>query len=783
MQYKMIDFRVQEDIQTRFTRFQEFLTAGGQRPFGDDDSTVGMEYELQVAVEGNHKDVDLPIVIRNSSYFKNIVKRTARGDLSESCLKNLQDFLYDNSTETWENSWVRLSEKRLSPWAKKQLAHDFMRDKSNPNSKKRSDLDKFYCQHKGRKVLRIPVSYLLKLSLASAISSKSELSPMLLKTGRALLDNYVSDNTSPEILSFTIPKSGKGRIGDLAARESSRTLLFSQFLVQYANSAFGLKESGQKCLLYCAPHAPAKQKQLNNVVPDGFYRQLFMSPCLSGWDRGEDKHKYMELCHKTLSRSQLNTLNKLKNAGIITNNLIVLPNTSNTCLANNGTHVSLGSLILTKLAKEKSDVFTPGTEKYYGDLVIKIVEHFLPLLVGTYSAAPYKLDFNDFHPEKALGFLPHELDYTHLRMIWRRWKKKADLSFMGRTFTPFGPRWIDSFLAQVFRLKGDVVPDFRLIDYLVTLLSTDSSPGLNGMPGNQERLKDELGAMGVFEPSMSIYLPYRQRITGIAGYAGFEGRSYSLFANLKNDMAEAVDLQNVITALASKYVLSGKINHSDIPDRPSIESERRQIFFCSAIGVPTFYVRKDSGNRFLKKILAEVGQQRNSRRYKGYIRVKVEDYNQGLVKVLQTDGADLIESLNLQGRMKSLSERLAYKNRGTSERLVSEALKLRGGKKNGLHLRGDEFNMAMENYYRTTLKRKYISEALDLFSEDCRELEKENDPHLKQVLASGGMGESSHEFIERHRNELIEETADLSVINKMIAMSLAVINQAKQNSV
>ena len=65
-----------------------------------------------------------------------------------------------------------------------------------------------------------------------------------------------------------------------------------------------------------------------------------MSPCLSGWDRGEKKHRYMDLCHRTLSCSQLNTISKLKDAGIITNNLVILPNTSNTCLANNGTHVS-----------------------------------------------------------------------------------------------------------------------------------------------------------------------------------------------------------------------------------------------------------------------------------------------------------------------------------------------------------------------------------------------------------------------------------------------------------
>lgn len=256
------------------------------------------------------------------------------------------------------------------------------------------------------------------------ISKDESLSPVLFKTGKSLLDNFLSDNTSPEVLSFNIPTATQGIIGDLAAKETSRTLLFSQLLIQYANKTFGLEESGQKCLLYCAPHAPSRQKKLNDVVPDGFYRHLFMSPCLSGWDKGEEKHRYMEICHKTLSRSQLNTIGKLKDAGIITNNLVVLPNTSNTCLANNGTHVSLGSKLLTSQAADRESLFTPGVEKYFGDLVIKIVEHFLPLFVNTYSSSPYRIDFADFHPEKVLGFLPHELDYTHLRMIWRRGRKK-----------------------------------------------------------------------------------------------------------------------------------------------------------------------------------------------------------------------------------------------------------------------------------------------------------------------------------------------------------------------
>ena len=82
-----------------------------------------------------------------------------------------------------------------------------------------------------------------------------------------------------------------------------------------------------------------------------------MSPCLSGWDRGEAKQEYMHLCHEVLSRSHINAVAKLHDAGIITNNLVVLPNTSNISLANNGTHVSLGSLELTALRANPASPF------------------------------------------------------------------------------------------------------------------------------------------------------------------------------------------------------------------------------------------------------------------------------------------------------------------------------------------------------------------------------------------------------------------------------------------
>src|SRR5262245_49025640 len=349
----------------------------------------------------------------------------------------------------------------------------------------------------------------------------------------------------------------------------------------YANRHLGLQENGQRALVYFAPHPPVRQKQLNNSISDAYYRELFMSPCLSGWDDGQAKHAYMSLCHQVLSRSQLNAVSKLREAGIIINNLVVLPNLSDTSLANNGAHVSLGSRMLTEARRSRSGEFGAAEEKSIGDLTIKIVEHFLPLFVGTYSAAPYRFDFAEFHPERVLGFLPHELDYTHLRMIWRQWRKKDDLNVLGYPMTPFGPQWIDRALSRLFRLGGDGVTDSRLIDYPVVLMSTPRSPALDGTMGNVERLKRDLADLGVFDMKMSLYLLYRLREFAVMGFTGFEGRHYSLFESLTEDLARAVDLQTLLTALALKYQVEGKITHREIPDSPFIESERRQSFFVA----------------------------------------------------------------------------------------------------------------------------------------------------------------------------------------------------------
>ncbi|MBI3794219.1 MAG: hypothetical protein HY280_05770 [Nitrospinae bacterium] len=63
---------------------------------------------------------------------------------------------------------------------------------------------------------------------------------------------------------------------------------------------------------------------------------------------------------------------KLRDAGIITRNLVVLPNTSNIALANNGTHVSIGSAMMTKAMASPGSGLGPGHEKYAGDLARRL---------------------------------------------------------------------------------------------------------------------------------------------------------------------------------------------------------------------------------------------------------------------------------------------------------------------------------------------------------------------------------------------------------------------------
>ncbi|MGE4560776.1 MAG: hypothetical protein AB7E77_11285 [Desulfobulbus sp.] len=689
-------------------------------PFCGSDTTVGVENEFQVAVEGSKTEVDLAIALVNSNSYKNLQARAGRGDLNPHLLSELNAFLDEEKDRIWENSWVRFPRRLLGSYAASILNHDLLADKADPRGPTRRDIHHFFFTREGEPWIRIPVSYLLKLSLAEAVGSwqpaDKTIGHRLRHTGEQLMSHLTSDNSSPEVTSFSLSQGENNQLpGRETARETSRRFFFLQLLIQYANSEFRLQQYGQTCRMYMAPNPPFRQKQLNELISDQFYRELFLNPCLSGWQRGEVKKEYMGLCHQTLSRSQLNTIAKLKEAGIIINNLVVLPNTSSTSLANNGTHITLGSRALTHCFRGGEGVLA---EKYFGDLVIKIVEHFLPLFVTTCTAAPHRLGFSDFHPEKVLGYLPHELDYTHLRMLWRRWKKKADLRFCGHSFTPAGPLWLDRLTSHLLRLRGDYLPDVRLIDYLVALQSLERSPSLNGEIGNQDRLKQDLTEMGVFDSRMAIYLPYRMRNLNTYGFSGFEGRHYSLFPDLGQSLALAVNLQTLVTAMGYRWAIEGRVTHADIPDDPCTESERRQIFFASAIGLPTVFIRANTGNQVLRRILTLVERQRPSRRYRGYVRIEVSGYQRACLEILKNEETGGVQATERSSLFDTLDAMLRGERPSAAQSLTAAILRKHGRLSDPMRIRSDDFNRMAERYYRDDLCRLHLDNGLDTLVED-----------------------------------------------------------------
>jgi hypothetical protein len=428
--------------------------------------------------------------------------------------------------------------------------------------------------------------------------------------------------------------------------------------------------------------------------------------------------------------------------------------------------------------RDPASGFGPVEEKHYSDLVIKVVEHFLPLFVGTYTAAPYRLDFMDFHPERVLGFLPHELDFTHLRMIWRRWKKKAHLRILGRSLTPFGPEWIDRTITRLFRLKGDHVFDYRLIDYLVALMATDESPALNGSLGNDVRLKQDLKDMGVFDPCMPLYMLYRARHFESMGFSGYEGRHYSLFENLTQDMAQAANLQMLITCLAYKYIFTGRVSHGSIPDHPFVESERRQIFFGAAIGIPTFYVRSDTPNQFLAHLVQSTPNTRSSRRYAGYTRVRAIDFRRTLIAALYEDAPELIEMGGFAETLKDLNQRIDDSaHHAVADRLTRRICDTIEAS-SPLALTGDTFNAAAESFYRQQLKKEQMEEAIEVWCQQARQLDSMSawrSGTYNQVLFSILRGNDAATFISRLRTAILGEDLAPAAIRRLIHLLLLTI--------
>ncbi|HCU54435.1 MAG TPA: hypothetical protein DIC36_09245 [Gammaproteobacteria bacterium] len=723
------------DVLHQATLQQRLFAALGldrEAPFTGGDLTAGTENELATSVGGNRAQVDLPRQLLESPHAES---------LSPAARSALAQWLRDNPEQHWEYSWLQIARDRLQPSARAQLEHDLAG---------RVDRADFVVDSIN---VRIPPSYVLKLALIDACHGLPEPVTDVVHQVAAC---FLNDNTAPEIISTHVVSGGSAGLGEAVARENAQRFLLTQLLTAYANERFGLAENGQTLTVYGAPNPPQRLKTLSRLLPGDYYRELFMNPCLAGFTDGAAKRNYMHLCHETLSRSRQHAQARLTAAGF-RRPRVVERLVCDTSLLNNGTHLSLGSRALgTAYAAPENAT----AEKYLGDAASKVIEHFLPLFVGLYSGAPLRLAPNDLKPERALGFLPHELSAPFLRFTWQSWKRKAGL------------------LAS---LKGDLVPDARLLDYFAALPSLPSQASLDGRRGNGERLKQLLEEQGVYSHKMTVYALYRLRERAKMGYSGFEGRHYSLFASFSDDLAPAAELQALVSAVAYRYLAHGEVTHAQIPDDAETESERRQLFFAASVGLPVAYVRRASTNRFLLRLLAHTRRTRPSKRHPQYYKVYLDDYRAALLRVLTVDAEPILDAAGRRV-LDDLRHRIALPEQRGATGSLTRGILGELGAVDPMDVDAATFNFGAERYYRNTLRARQLAEGVEActaqLADTLRTIQCQQQPPLRHAIQQLVGQRHPMQYVVQTSSAVLRETANLATLRAWIGLILANVSNA-----
>jgi hypothetical protein len=113
----------------------------------------------------------------------------------------------------------------------------------------------------------------------------------------------------------------------------------------------------------------------------------------------------------------------------------------------------------------------------------------------------------------------------------------------------------------------------------------------------------------------------------------------------------------------------------------------------AAIGVPTFFVRRDTTNQLLRAILSRTKRTRASRRYFGYLRVQNDDYRRALPQTLLEDGADLIEMFGLRETLADLKARLDDPANHSAAGKLARGILENTGLRSPTQMKAEEFNV------------------------------------------------------------------------------------------
>ena len=233
-----------------------------------------------------------------------------------------------------------------------------------------------------------------------------------------------------------------------------------------------------------------------------------------------------------------------------------------------------------------------------------------------------------------------------------------------------------------------------------------------------------------------------------------------------------------------KYIVDGTIGHEHIPDDPFVESERRQVIFGTAVGIPTFFVRADSPNRFLQHVVSRTARVRSSRRYPGYLRVYNHEYRRALLTIIREDGAGLIEMMGLQDTLADLERRIEEPDVMSASGKLTRGILAGAGAGSPFALNGSEFNTAAERYYRVTLRERHIKEACDFLETEVSRSEKRlhSMPHVAGTLRKLLGDQDAADFVKTVKRDVATDGLSLETLRKLMFVMLAHIHGAMTES-
>jgi hypothetical protein len=229
----------------------------------------------------------------------------------------------------------------------------------------------------------------------------------------------------------------------------------------------------------------------------------------------------------------------------------------------------------------------------------------------------------------------------------------------------------------------------------------------------------------------------------------------------------------------------GTITSTGIPDTPSAESERRQIFFGAAVGLPTFFVRKETHNPLMTRILNKTAEVRSSRRYPGYVRVHNLAYRKALLAVLREDAADLIELMGLEQTIDDLQARLSDFERLSVAGRLTQGIMAATPHSTPLKMAAREFNLQAEQYYRDTLRRSQIQEAVSLLTATAGRIDREQcrlDDETRRALRSVLQDQDMIGLVQRCTPDLLNDQADLRTLQRLANLLLLTVHIEQQQS-